>query len=75
MANDLSIEQRGASADRQIRFPSHFFVHPEFHAETFANDIAVIRVTVPFYRTPTLHAFPRAIRTPDDGESCTLAGW
>lgn len=75
MANDLSIDQRNAHSNRQIRFPSHFFVHPEFNAETFANDIAVIRTSVPFYRTPTLHAFPRAIETPQVGDVCALAGW
>lgn len=75
MANDLSIEQRNASPNRQIRHPSHFFVHPEFNAETFASDIAVIRASVAFYRTPTLNPLPRALETPRVGEICWLAGW
>lgn len=75
MANDLSIENRGASPARQIRFPTHIFVHPEYNLDTFANDIAVIRVSVAFYHVPQLFPLPRSISTPADNEVCYLAGW
>jgi hypothetical protein len=53
MGDDLSITQLAARS-RQIRFPSHIFVHPRYSSWTMENDIAVIRLSVPFTRT---HSF------------------
>ncbi len=75
MANDLTIERRGASPHRQVRFPSHLFVHPGYDLFTFANDIAVVRASVPFYNVPQLFPLPRSISTPPDNQICYLAGW
>ena len=75
MGDDLTILMRGASTRRQIRFASHLFVHPNFNIDTYANDIGVIRTSVPFYQTPTFRAIPRSITTPADNQLCHLAGW
>jgi hypothetical protein len=75
MADDLSIQSRDASNNRQIRFVTHIFIHPDYDDWTFANDIGVVRASVPFYSTPTLRPLPRSPQTPADNEACQLAGW
>jgi len=74
MGDDTSI-QRWGSGSRQIRFPSHLFVHPAFSLRTYSSDIAVIRTSSPFTRTQTLNFLPRVFFTPSDDEFCNLAGW
>lgn len=74
MGDDTSI-QRWGSDRRQIRFASHFFVHPSFNPWTYDADIAVIRVSVPFTQSPTFRAVPRSLATPPDDLRCQLAGW
>ena len=74
MGDDLSIQRHGTST-RQLRFPSHLFVHPSFNVRTYDADLAVIRVSNPFTQTATLRPFPRAFVTPTDDLNCNLAGW
>jgi hypothetical protein len=74
MGDDLSIESR-ATPQRQIRYATHIFAHPMYNVDTLANDIAVVRVSVPFMQTPTLRPMPRAQATPEDSQICHLAGW
>lgn len=74
MGDDLSIESRGART-RQIRFATHIFAYPNYHAITLENDIAIVRVSVAFHQTPTLQPMPRARMTPNPNEICQLAGW
>ncbi|CAG9809636.1 unnamed protein product [Chironomus riparius] len=74
MGDDLSIDSRGART-RQIRFATHIFAYPNYHALTLENDIAVVRVSVAFHQTPTLQPMPRSRMTPNPNEVCQLAGW
>lgn len=74
MADDTSIQTHGA-ATRQIRFPSHFFLHPSFDVVTYTADIAVVRTSVAFAQTTTLRPLPRSFNTPMERLSCNLAGW
>lgn len=75
MADDLSILSRNPAPSRQIRFATHIFVHPGYDDFTYANDIAIVRVSVPFTQTATLRAVPRSTFTPPDNQACHLAGW
>ena len=74
LGNDLSIQRFGNPA-RQIRFATHIFVHIEYNPWTYANDIGVVRTSVPFVQTPHLRAIPRAFNSPADHSRCQLAGW
>jgi hypothetical protein len=74
MGDDTSI-QRWGNERRQIRFPSHLFIHPSFNVITYDADIAVVRVSVPFIQTSSLRALPRSFSTPPDDLNCNLAGW
>jgi hypothetical protein len=74
MGDDLSIESR-ASPQRQTRYATHIFAHPSYDVDTLANDIAVVRVSVPFAQTPTFRPMPRAPMTPNPDQVCHLAGW
>lgn len=74
MADDLYIVQNGSAA-RQVNMVSDIFVHKNYDPYTFANDIAVVRLTSNFNRTDSLYPIPRATSTPPDGQLCSLAGW
>ena len=74
MANDLSIT-RISSASRQIRFPTHIFIHPQYDLWNIRNDIAMIRVSVPFRQTSTLWPLQKATTLPQPWTKCSLAGW
>ena len=50
-------------------------MHVEFNPWTFINDIAVVRVSVPFVQTAHLRTIPRSLNAPADHSRCQLAGW
>lgn len=74
MGDDVSIQRHGQHT-RQIRFPSHLFLHPSFDVISYTADIAVARVSVPFQTTRTLRPLPRSFSSFPDGLPCQLAGW
>jgi hypothetical protein len=74
IGDDVSIQRHG-SHTRQIRFPSHLFLHPSFNVISYNADIAVIRISVPFVTTNTLRPVSRAFSSFPDGLPCRLAGW
>lgn len=75
MAGDISITTN-AGPFRAHRIVSHIFVHLGYDAHTMANDVAVLRVSMPFTPTDGVLATDRmALGVPVTGTSCTLAGW
>lgn len=74
MGDDTSI-QRNSFGPRQIRFPSHLFLHPSFDVVSYNADIAVVRLERAFQQSQTLRHVPRAFRSPIEGNECQLAGW
>lgn len=75
MAGDISIT-RNAGHHRVHRIVSHIFAHPEYNAHTMDNDIAILRVSVPFHSVEgVLVPEPLALGVPITGTVCHLAGW
>lgn len=74
MGDDISIQRHG-SGTRQLRLPSHLFLHPSFDIVTYTADIAVVRLEVPFQQTGTLRHVQRMFRSPIEGTTCRLGGW
>ncbi|GAB0097652.1 Peptidase S1 domain-containing protein [Sergentomyia squamirostris] len=76
MAGDVSIQRNNPAPTREIRLVSHIFAHPNYDIGTMENDIAVIRVSVPF-RLQQGIVSPRALSRfiPQVGTVCELAGW
>lgn len=75
MAGDTSIT-RNAGPNRVHRIVSHIFAHPKYDAHTMNNDIAVLRVSVPFHPVEgILKPEPLALGVPVTGTTCNLAGW
>lgn len=60
---------------RQIRLPSRIFVHPYYKHATLENDVAVLRVSVPFYVTNLFGPVARSAATPVYYKKCMVAGW
>lgn len=75
MGNDLAITATG-NETRQMRQVCNVFMHPQYNADTNANDVAVFRVSVPFdFDGTTFKATPMSTATPADGALCSVAGW
>uniref|UniRef100_A0A7G3AZY4 limulus clotting factor C n=1 Tax=Lutzomyia longipalpis TaxID=7200 RepID=A0A7G3AZY4_LUTLO len=76
MAGDVSITRNSPAATRETRLVSHIFAHPDYDIGTMENDIAVIRVSIPF-RLQQGIVMPRPLSrsVPPVGTVCVLAGW
>lgn len=76
MAGDISIRRQNAGVNRVHRIVSHIFAHPQYSAITMENDIAVLRVSVPFVTVRGI-VEPQPLGTiiPVAGTTCSLAGW
>lgn len=75
MAGDISITGN-PGPNRVYRIASHIFVHQKYDSHTMENDIAVLRVSVPFHtREAILNPEPLALGVPVTGTKCNLAGW
>lgn len=71
MGDDTTITAN-ASPTRQMRRATQLFVHPQYDAETFENDIAVIRVRRPFNQTGSFAPMRRAFTRPGDNTTCRV---
>lgn len=75
MAGDVSIT-RNAGPYRVFRVVSHIFVHTAYDPHTMENDIAVLRVSIPFHPVEgILMPEPMGLEVPVTGTVCNLAGW
>lgn len=74
MGADLLVTNTGYSS-RQVRLVSRIFVHNLFKHATLENDLAIMRVSVPFYRTQLFAPITRSAATPAPYKVCTVAGW
>lgn len=75
MAGDITIT-RNPGRHRVHRIVSHIFVHTKYDSHTMDNDIAILRVSVPFHPVDgILIPEPLALSVPVTGTVCSLAGW
>lgn len=75
MGGDISITQT-AGPHRVHRIVSHIFVHTQYDSITMMNDVAVLRVSIPFNSVEgILGPEPMALSVPVTGTTCHLAGW
>lgn len=74
MGGDLVVSRTGYTT-RQIRLPSRIFVHPYYKHATLENDVAVLRMSVPFYVTNLFGPITRSAATPVYYKKCMVAGW
>lgn len=74
MAGDISITGN-PGRHRVFRIVSHIFVHTAYDSHTMENDIAVLRVSMPFTSDSVLYPEPIALGVPTTGTKCHLAGW
>ncbi|XP_059620668.1 trypsin-like [Phlebotomus argentipes] len=76
MAGDVSIVRNDAAPTREVRFLSHIFVHPDYDIATMENDIAVLRLSLPFrLQQGVVSPQPLSRSIPAVGTVCNLAGW
>lgn len=75
IGDDLSISVISGNTNRQIRNPTHVFVHPEYNLNTRDKDIAILRVNVSYSASPTFNPVPRAQDPPTADIQCSVAGW
>ncbi|XP_058823224.1 trypsin-like [Topomyia yanbarensis] len=74
--NTGDIRLMPVSSTRQTSLGAVIYVHPNYKAHTLENDIAVIRVQVPF-RLPSNEVEPaiRRTRIVANGVTCQMPGW
>lgn len=75
MGDDLSISVQSGNANRQLRVPTHVFVHQEFNLNRTEHDIAIIRANQTFGSTITFNPVPRGQDTPPVNTLCSVGGW
>lgn len=54
---------------------SEFRIHPQYDPRTLVNDVAVIKVMVPFLYDQFVQPVQLASNNPNPGEILTLSGW
>ncbi|XP_046410410.1 brachyurin-like [Neodiprion fabricii] len=69
-----------SEATRQSRNTTTVIIHEDFEPKSYKNDIALLRLSIPFFLTPWVRTIrlPSALRRKDntlDLETATLTGW
>lgn len=75
MGGDLTISVISVNPNRQLRAPSHVFVHPAYNLYTYDHNVAVIRTDLPYALTITFGPVQRVMDSPAVNSLCRVAGW
>ncbi|XP_076650238.1 trypsin-2 [Halictus rubicundus] len=73
VAGELQLDAQTSTGQR--RGVEEIHVHSEFNSTTLQNDIALLRLTVPFQLTQEITPIVLTVNPPTPGTVCKVSGW